>query len=260
MYKLIASSFDKTLINDYEEIPSSTILLLDELRRKGIIFVIATGRFYKSVLYYNKDFPFIDYLISLNGSYIYDVNNNRVIFKKNIGIRTIKKIIKLYYDKSIIYLIDNNNCNLISKDKIDDYDDYIVVTNKDIFLEENKNNIYKIELYFDCINNAKTVLEEIILLNLPIKANLQFRYKKYLIEITNSIVDKYKGLEIIMNKLDIKNDDVIAFGSDLSDIELIKNVGCGVAVMNACNKLKEVASDSTFSNNEIGVESYLKNK
>ena len=32
---------------------------------------------------------------------------NKVIFKKNIGIRTIKKIIKEFYDKASIYLINN---------------------------------------------------------------------------------------------------------------------------------------------------------
>ena len=99
MYKLIVSSFLNTIINDYEEIPMSTVVLIDELRRSGIKFVIATGKDIDSIIYYNRDFPFNDYLITSNGAYIYDMNKNKVIFKKNIGIRTIKRIIKYYYDK-----------------------------------------------------------------------------------------------------------------------------------------------------------------
>ena len=64
MYKLIVSSFLNTIINDYEEIPMSTVALIDELRRSGIKFVIATGKDIDSIIYYNRDFPFNDYLIT----------------------------------------------------------------------------------------------------------------------------------------------------------------------------------------------------
>ena len=62
MYKLIVSDFDKTLINDMESIPFSTVNLFDQLRRNGKKIVIATGRTLQSILDYNRDFVFCDYI------------------------------------------------------------------------------------------------------------------------------------------------------------------------------------------------------
>lgn len=245
MYKLIVSSFLNTIINDYEEIPMSTVVLIDELRRSGIKFVIATGKDIDSIIYYNRDFPFNDYLITSNGAYIYDMNKNKVIFKKNIGIRTIKRIIKSYYDKSIIYLTNDRTRNLISNEK-------------DKFIEENKNNIYKIDLYFENKLTAEQSLKEISLLELDINTNLQIYNDKYYIEITHSSASKDKALERIAKKLKIDMKDIISFGSGYNDIEIIKKTGYGVAMKNACKKLKSVANDITLDNNSKGVEFYLR--
>lgn len=245
MYKLIVSSFLNTIINDYEEIPMSTVVLIDELRRSGIKFVIATGKDIDSIIYYNRDFPFNDYLITSNGAYIYDMNKNKVIFKKNIGIRTINKIIKYYYDKSIIYLTNDSRINLISNEK-------------DKFIEENKNNIYKIDLYFENKLTAEQSLKEISLLELDINTNLQIYNDKYYIEITHSSASKDKALERIAKKLKIDMKDIISFGSGYNDIEIIKKTGYGVAMKNACKKLKSVANDITLDNNSKGVEFYLR--
>ena len=244
MYKLIVSSFLNTIINDYEEIPMSTVVLIDELRRSGIKFVIATGKDIDSIIYYNRDFPFNDYLITSNGAYIYDMNKNKVIFKKNIGIRTIKRIIKSYYDKSIIYLTNDRTRNLISNEK-------------DKFIEENKNNIYKIDLYFENKLTAEQSLKEISLLELDINTNLQIYNDKYYIEITHSSASKDKALERIAKKLKIDMKDIISFGSGYSDIELLTKT-YGVAMKNACKKLKSVANDITLDNNSKGVEFYLR--
>ena len=37
MKKLIVSDFDGTLVNKDEEIPTSTVMLIDDLRRKGYL-------------------------------------------------------------------------------------------------------------------------------------------------------------------------------------------------------------------------------
>lgn len=259
MYKLIVSDFDNTLIDSEETIPLSTILLFDEIRRKGIKVSIATGRCLKSVLDYNKDVIFCDYLITSNGAYIYDTVLEKVIFKKNIGIRSIKRIIKEFKDRTIIYLTDHNTWNLISDKSIYENDyDVIKVLDTDKFLEENKTNIYKIELYFKTLSLARKGLKEINDMNLNINANLQINNNKFIIEITDSSVSKLDGLNKILNKEKLKLDEVIAFGDGYNDKELLKKTGLGIAVDNALPEIKKVANDITTSNNLKGVENYLK--
>lgn len=259
MYKLIVSDFDGTLIDREGRIPLSTVLLLDDLRRKNIKVAIATGRCLKSVLDYNKDFTICDYLITSNGAYIYDVVRKKVIFKKNIGIRAVKKIIKTFSSQATIYLTNHNTWNLISKKGVYLKEfDVVKVLDQEKFLEENKTNIYKIELYFETLSLAKSCLKQIQKWNLSIHANLQKNEEKYLIEITNQEISKLKGVEKILSKSKWNLDDVIFFGDGYNDIELMKNAGLGVAVSNAIEEIKKAADDTTLDSNQKGVEKYLR--
>lgn len=259
MKKLIVSDFDGTLVNKEEEIPTSTVMLIDDLRRKGYFFAIATGRSLKSILDYNHDFCFIDYIISSNGAYIYDTEKEKVIYKKNLLISNVKQIIKLLYDKSIIYLTDDVTWNLISKDAAYEEEfDVIKVNDYPKFLEENKNNIYKMEIYFQSMDEVQKALEIVESLNLKINANIQINNDKYMLEITHQDVNKYEGLRKICDKRKIDMNDVIAFGDGHNDIELIQNAGIGVAVENAVDELKKVADAITEDCNHKGVEKYLR--
>ena len=57
--------------------------------------------------------------------------------------------------------------------------------------------------------------------------------------------------------LRIKPEEMIAFGDDENDYEILQNVGKGVAVANAIPKIKEIADAITESNNEDGVAKYI---
>ena len=59
MIKMVVSSFYNTLIDEEDAIPTSTMLEIDRIRKKGIIFTICTNRLYTELLEYNRDFPFI---------------------------------------------------------------------------------------------------------------------------------------------------------------------------------------------------------
>ena len=258
MYKLVVSNFDKTLIDDDGRIPLSTVLLLDELRRKNIKIVIATDRCLKSVIDYNKDFTIFDYLITSNGATIYDMSKEEVIYHKNIGIRAIKRIIKDYYDQAIIYLTDHH-WNLISeKSAYEQEFDVEKITDKDKFIEENKNNIYQIELYFQNQKLARQSLKEIENSGMNIQADLIEKEGKFLIEITNGEASKFNGLKKVLKKEKIDIQEVIAFGYNYSDLELLQEVGLGVAVDNATKEVKNKAKETTTTNNLKGVEKFLK--
>ena len=94
--KMVVSSFSKTLINSEEAIGYSTMVEIDRVRNNGIVFSIMTCESLRKVIDYNKDFPFIDYIVSFNGAVVYDVINKIFLYKKNISNSTIKKIIKVY--------------------------------------------------------------------------------------------------------------------------------------------------------------------
>lgn len=110
MFKLIISDFKNTIIDDDDSISTDTIIGIDNYRRGGGLFSICNDLGYEDVLYYDKSFHFIDYIIGFAGSIIYDVNKDRIIYNKHILISKVKKIIK-NIDKVIMYDINSKKIN-----------------------------------------------------------------------------------------------------------------------------------------------------
>ena len=111
MIRIVVSSFYNTLINYEEAIPTSTMLEIDRIRNKKVLFTVSTNGLYNEILEYNKDFPFVDYIISLNGSYVYDVLNNKCIYKQKIAKNDIKKIYNSFKNYTINYYTENSILN-----------------------------------------------------------------------------------------------------------------------------------------------------
>ncbi len=259
--KIFVSDFDGTLIDSEEAIPMTTVLAIDEFRSHGNKFVIATGRIPISVLNYNSDFVFMDYVIACNGAYIYDIALEKVIYKNPLPkqvVRTIKQSFEavccidfctpdcwhLYI--STIYK-QRRKGNLTS-----DIKDF------NRFLSRNKNNIYKIELHTDTQKKAKEILKELKKMNLKISYNLQvYGENSYIIDITAAGVNKYEAVCFIADYESVKMEEIVAIGDGSNDIEMIQNVGYGIAVANACKEVIKVAKEKVESNEEHGVEKVL---
>lgn len=257
MYKLFVSDFDGTLIDSDEAIPLSTMVEIDRIRKRGVKFVIATGRILKSVLDYNKDFPFLDYVISCDGAYVYDVCNRKPLFKKPLGPSIIKKIKKLYSDRDI-YLCTAREWNLCRGNSVHSELKNRIVSFEE-FCQSNKDNIYKLEVYFNTKKECDSAYSE--LQELGIKANvtkMQEGKKKYLIEITAKDVHKALGLEKICRKEHVSLEQVVCVGDSDNDIPIFLSVGASVAVANGSKKVKQIASMQTSSNETKGVEKVIK--
>ena len=95
MYKMIVSDFYDTLINKEESIDINTMLEIDRVRNNNVLFVVATSRTFRTILDYNSSYTFSDYIISYNGSYIYDCIKDKVLYQRKLTQVMIKKLSKL---------------------------------------------------------------------------------------------------------------------------------------------------------------------
>ena len=125
MIKMVASSFYNTLIDKEEAIPMSTMLQIDRIRNNNIKFTILTNKSHNELTYYNKDFPFIDYIVSFNGNYVIDINKNKAIYKNPLTNKKINNILEKYKNQKIL---------LYSEDSVYEKENY------------NGQTIYKIEI------------------------------------------------------------------------------------------------------------------
>ena len=151
MIKMVASSFYNTLIDKEEAIPMSTMLQIDRIRNNNIKFIILTNKSHNELTYYNKDFPFIDYIVSFNGNYVIDINKNKAIYKNPLTNKKINNILEKYknqkillYSEDSVYEKENYNGQTIYKIEIE-------LKRKDI------NNLEENDITFK--NNKKTYLE-----------------------------------------------------------------------------------------------------
>ena len=259
--QIVVSSFDGCLIDHEEAIPMTTVLAIDALRTLGHKFVIATGRVPASVLSYNQDFNFLDYVIACNGAYIYDNALEKVIYKKPLS-KDIVRTVKQYFEASaILYFCTPDAWHLYVSTIYQEKQDKVMksgIQDFNRFLSRNKRHIYKIELHFTSLEKAEVVMKEMKKLKLDINFNLQFFEPDiYMIEVVAKGVDKFEAIRVIAEAEDVKLKDVVAIGDGTNDIRMVKRVGYGVAVSNGCKELVEVARETTTSNNECGVEKIL---
>lgn len=82
------------------------------------------------------------------------------------------------------------------------------------------------------------------------------------LELASRTISKATALELILkNNYGIAMDEVMAFGDNYNDIDMLKAVGKGIAVGNAREEVKAVADEVTLNSTEDGVavaiEKYL---
>lgn len=85
-----------------------------------------------------------------------------------------------------------------------------------------------------------------------------YRSKETYIEIAPRKISKATALKLVLENLyDFGMEDVLAFGDNYNDIDLIQSVGWGVAVANARPEVKAVANEITLHHKEDGVAATL---
>lgn len=77
-------------------------------------------------------------------------------------------------------------------------------------------------------------------------------------EYTTQGVDKAKTINAAFGRLCITKEEMIAFGDAENDPEMLKYVGCGVAMGNASEAVKSAADEVTSDNNHDGIAESLK--
>ena len=230
MIRIVVSSFYNTLIDSEEAIPTSTMLEIDRIRNNKTLFTVSTSGTYKEILDYNKSYPFVDYIISLNGSYIYDVLNNKCIYKQKIAKNDVKRIYNSFKNYKINYYTEDTLLNSYS--------------------ETLDKEIYKVEIedysdtYIPNLNCNLSVID---------KEN-----KKYL-EIISNKCNSYIASNSITKINNIKENKVLAITGNDSDIELVRNIKNSYIMENSSDRLKSIIKNKTSSNNEHGVEKIIKN-
>ncbi len=253
--KLIALDLDGTLLNSDGIVSEATKVHLQKLKEKGHIITIATGRILNRALVGTDGAEFANYIVSDAGAAVFKNDGINKEWKEVYALALSNEIVEniaSYYDKDKFMTI-----NICDRNKIHHYDQTVNITE---FLE-NINEIIHVSVSF--INNEfveeylKIFTKKFPMLKVEIMQD-SFGEVKWL-EIAQKGVEKYKGIVEVAKLEGILNENIIAFGDGLNDVDMLKKCGVGVAMKNALPEVKEQADYITSrTNNENGVVEFLK--
>ncbi len=281
MYKLMAIDLDGTLLSSTGEVSEGTKLALQNARAQGTEVVLASGRPISSTKTLALELGVDNYLISGNGSVVYDIQNDEIIYDRFLNKEQVIQIVRLceqnsfyyniYTEEEVIAKSLNYNVLFYHKENIkkveekrthinivQDVERYIQESEKEHFLkitvcDESKLIFNRIMTKLKEIDNVD-VLEVEYMSKKRIKegtedVNIQYYYT----EVTNKNVNKWSAIEFLMEKFNLKKEEIVAIGDNLNDKEMIENAGLGVVMGNSNPKMKEIANVIVADNDSEGV-------
>jgi Cof subfamily protein (haloacid dehalogenase superfamily) len=84
-----------------------------------------------------------------------------------------------------------------------------------------------------------------------------YRSRPTYLELAPKEVSKATGLEVILQQYGIPLGEVLAFGDNYNDIEMLREAGIGVAVANSREEVKSVANEITLRSVDDGVAIFI---
>ena len=105
MYKLIAVDLDGTLLNKYGMVTEKTKQTIRKVIEQGTDVVIASGRPIDSIKTIAQEIGSKKYFIAGNGSLIYDIKKDEIIYEKFLNKQKVLEIAKICEENSISYNI-----------------------------------------------------------------------------------------------------------------------------------------------------------
>ena len=240
---LILIDIDGTLQNELGEISDKTKQIIQALQNQGHYIVLASGRARPNVLKVAKQLNLHTYCISSNGSELYDIKNDKVIFGYYIN----KNLAQLAYNLSRKYALKakiafDNYELLISKEKSYMYNGFFQnhKIKQIMLIHSNRYLMSFIENYLKLMNGK--ILNESVALD-----------EDYWFSLSNANASKGLMLKVLANYLNIPLTHTIVIGNDYNDISMFRLCSNSFAVANSCPVLKEHAKYITSDNNHDGV-------
>lgn len=260
-YKILCSDLDGTLLSSKNDVSDSTISEISRIKRK-LKVVLVSARMPKAMTYLQERLGIVNEpIVCYNGALVLEGKNK--IFSTTIDLCLIEEIYLMTKELGInigFYHGDDwyasENTNFIQKEIQYTKTSPILMPTSDTLKDwkERKLGAHKLMLM-----GKKKALDLIIG---QIKKELGsklilYRSNDILIEVAPQHTSKLLGIQNLL-KNDETLDDIIAFGDNFNDIEMLQGVGYGVAVGNARDEVKAISDYITLNNTEDGVAHFIR--
>ena len=245
MVKMIVSDLDGTLLRNDKTISDKTIETLKHCREANIKVVYATGRggsaeraaparHFDGRIVMNGAVAHVGDSVVYNCLIPYKIARPLLIACDRQGIKTASEVSGMHYSNFATSdewpNITNYKITDFSKHDIDAEKLYMIVKNIDDqkFIEKNLPN----GLYLTVSRDG-------------------------LAQVMHKDATKSKAIIALAHFWGIDQSEIVAFGDDLNDLDMLSHAGIGVAMGNAVDELKVIADYICLSNEEDGVAEWI---
>jgi len=263
MIKLICSDIDGTLLDKDRELSERTIAVSKKLKDDYPIILISS-RMPAAMRHLQSEIDILHYpLIAYNGGLVVDYSEStkKILLSKSIQVGIAVDILVFTKETEIhTSLYHGDEWHVPSMDywaQREQSNTKVSPTVSDIKQichrwQSEEKGAHKIM----CMGPAEEIksLYEYLLEKYNDTLHV-YRSKDTYLEIASKEISKLSALSFLLNRMYpvIELEDVIAFGDNYNDVEMISGVGHGVAVANAKPEVKAVANEITLGNKEDGV-------
>ncbi len=253
MKRLFFFDIDGTLIECEKgiyNIQDEVWKLLDDLKKQGDDVFLATGRCKCFIPDTVMEYPFSGY-VTCNGAYV--EYKNQCTYKEVVPYEAFKKTHELCKARKLAYYFENS--------------DYICVLDKDhprhiefrdkwgmkdeITIDEF--DISKVETYIGMIvaNSEEDV--PFIKESLSDYFDIQQHNNGLSFDLTLKGESKAKGIKELAKALNVPVENTVAFGDGRNDVEMLSEVGLGIAMGNGAQEAKDAAKFVTKDISDHGI-------
>jgi len=266
---LVSCDLDESLLKSNKTISLRTKLFIRKFVKNGNIFMINTGRPYQSALHFYKMLKIKDMpIVGLNGTQVsyFDSNYERIKYQ-TFGFS--KELFIDFYEEIKEYLVGAH---------IEDIDEHFLL--KGGYVPEWLDNTHK-NIKVNYIEDfSKHIPDDPLLSNLYLRKENAHKLDEVLAKekyqsIKNEVwiindeivsyeihqrgIDKSTTMQYMAKHFNIDKDNLIAFGDNQNDVDMLKKAGVGVAMCNGLESVRKSTKHITRKdNNHNGVVDYLK--
>lgn len=257
-YRMIVLDLDGTLTNSAKQITPHTRQTLIRAQQQGVKVVLASGRPTYGIAPIADELElsaYGGYIMAYNGGEIINWSNKEVIHTQVLNPEVLPYMyrqaqengfaIVTYRDNYVITETPNDEyvqkeaiLNVMQTLMVDDFLEYIDFPIPKCLIVGEADRLHQLEI------KMHEQLKE---------TNEVYRSEPYFLELVPKGIDKAQSLAVLLDKVGIRREEVIACGDGFNDLSMIRYAGLGVAMQNAQPVVREAADFITLSNDEDGV-------
>lgn len=256
-FKMAVFDVDGTLY-DLEEhiVPDSCKQALVQMKNNGILFAIATGRAHYGLGKAINDLH-ADYILAANGGVVVD-KNKTILSHSDMTLEECEKLIDFAHrtNAGLVFKFPEHMYIYQYPEKIDWLEGQM---NSDIgkepfiFPKEQTHHLEELP-QSACIHADPELVEEFAK-----TSTLSFKqYSADGYDVAPHGINKGTGIKSLMQILNLTPEEVVSFGDNYNDKEMMESTGYRVAMGNAVEDIKNMADFVTKSVTEDGIEYALK--